>query len=180
LSCRCRKLERSGFAVRANQPPLEGNTERRPSSVGPAPHISLDPQPRKGFMSRYSTLVFILLLGSLVAPASAYAQLTPPAGSAGAGNTAISGVPFGPANPSVLSDPSGIGNASRIPPLGRNSPPPPVAYGSIGSPPSRVVAPYAGASQRIFSADQVDPRRPPVRRRGRPQVRRFTGICQGC
>jgi hypothetical protein len=58
-------------------------------------------------MSRNSPLVLILLLGALAAPASA--QLTPPAGSAGAGNSAISGVLFGPANPSVLSDPSGIG-----------------------------------------------------------------------
>jgi hypothetical protein len=131
-------------------------------------------------MSRNLALVLIGLLGSLDAPASVYAQLTPPAGSAGAGNSAISGVPFGPANPSVLSDPSGIGNASRIPPLGRNSPPPPVVYGPVGSPPSRVVAPYAGASQRIFSADQVDSRSSPVRRRGRPQVRKFTGICRGC
>jgi hypothetical protein len=131
-------------------------------------------------MSRNSPLVLILLLGSLVAPASAYAQLTPPAGSAGAGNSAISGVPFGPANPSVLSDPSGIGNASRIPPPGTNSPPPPPVYGPIGSSPSRVIAPYAGASQRIISADQVDSRRPPVRRRGRAQVSKFTGICRGC
>jgi hypothetical protein len=129
-------------------------------------------------MSRNSPLVLILLLGSLVAPASAYAQLTPPAGSAGAGNSAISGVPFGPANPSVLSDPSGIGNASRIPPLGTNSPPPPLVYGPIGSSSSRVVAPYAGASQRIISADQVESRKPPVRRRGRAQVSKFTGICR--
>jgi hypothetical protein len=131
-------------------------------------------------MSRNSTLVLVLLLGSLVAPASAYAQLTPPAGSAGAGNSAISGVPFGPANPSVLSDPSGIGNASRVAPLGTNAPLAPPAYGPIGSPPSRVVAPYVGTSQRVFSADQVDSRRPPLRRRGRPQVSKFTGICRGC
>jgi hypothetical protein len=131
-------------------------------------------------MSRTSPLAYILLLGSLVAPASAYAQLTPPAGSAGAGNSAISGVPFGPANPRVLSDPSGIGDASRIPPLGTNSPVPPLVYGPIASPPSRVVAPYAGASQRIISPDRVEPRRPPVRRRGRPQVSTFTGICRGC
>jgi hypothetical protein len=148
--------------------------------AGPGTHISSNLQPRKDSMSRNLALVLIGLLGSLVAPASVYAQLTPPAGSAGEGNSAISGVPFGPANPSVLSDPSGIGNASRIPPLGRNSPPPPVVYGPVGSPPSRVVAPYAGASQRIFSADQVDSRSPPVRRRGRPQVRKFTGICRGC
>ena len=131
-------------------------------------------------MPRHSALVLILLLGSLVAPASAYAQLTPPAGSAGAGNSAISGVPFGPANPSVLSDPSGIGNASRIPPLGTNSPLRPPVYGPVVSSPSRVVAPYVGTSQRVFSADQVDSRRPPVRRRGRPQISKFTGICRGC
>jgi hypothetical protein len=131
-------------------------------------------------MSRNLALVLIVLLGSLVAPTSANAQLTPPAGSAGAGNSSISGIPFGPANPSVLSDPSGIGNASRMPPLGRNSPPPPVVYGPIGSSPSRVIAPDAGASQRIFSADEVDSRRPRLRRRGRPQVRHFTGICRGC
>jgi hypothetical protein len=107
-------------------------------------------------MSRNLALVLIGLLGSLVTPASAYAQLTPPAGSAGAGHSAISGVPFGPANSSVLSEPSGISNASRIPPLRTNSPPPRLVYEPIGSSsPSRVVAPYAGASQRIFSADQV-------------------------
>ena len=77
------------------------------------PTYWLDLQPRKKSMSRNWPLAHILLLGSLVAPVSAYAQLTPPAGSAGAGNSAISGVPFGPANPSVLSDPSGIGNAAR-------------------------------------------------------------------
>jgi hypothetical protein len=43
-----------------------------------------------------------------------------------------------------------------------------------------VVAPSAGASQRIFSADEVVSRKPPLRRRGRPQVSKFTGICRGC
>ena len=103
-------------------------------------------------MSRNSALVLALALGSLILPARTFAQLTPPAGSAGAGNSAISGVPFGPANPRVLSDPSGIGNASLIPPLRTNSPAPPVSYGSVNSlPPSRtrvVAPPYAGASQR--------------------------------
>ncbi len=134
-------------------------------------------------MSRHLKLVLILMAGVL-APASAYAQLTPPAGSAGAGNSPINGIPFGPANPRALSDPSGIGNASSLPPLGKNTPPPPVAYGPIGSPPSRVAAPpYAGASQRIFSPDErISRRRPSLRRRGRsrPQVSTFTGICRSC
>jgi hypothetical protein len=136
-------------------------------------------------MSRNSAIVLAVALGSLIVPAQAFAQLTPPAGSAGAGNSAISGVPFGPANPRVLSDPSGIGNASRIPPLGTNSPAPSVSYGSVNSlPPSRtrvVTPPYAGASQRIISAHDVEPRsKAPVRRRGRAQVSTFTGICRGC
>jgi hypothetical protein len=82
-------------------------------------------------MSRYFALVLALALGSLIVPTQAFAQLTPPAGSAGAGNSAISGVPFGPANPRVLADPSGIGNASSVPPLRTNSPAPPVSYGSV-------------------------------------------------
>src|SRR5215471_6616766 len=130
-------------------------------------------------MFRNSALVLILLLGSFVAPRSAYAQLTPPAGSAGAGNSPISGVPFGPANPSVLSDPSGIGNASRVPPLGRNPPTPVVSSTPTTSSPSRAIAPYAGASQRIIRADQAGSRRPQFRR-SRPQVSKFTGICRGC
>jgi len=57
-------------------------------------------------------VAFVLaVFGSLYVQGQACAQLTPPAGSAGAGSSAISGVPFGPANPRVLSDPSGVGNA---------------------------------------------------------------------
>jgi hypothetical protein len=135
-------------------------------------------------MSRNSALVLVLALGSLILPAQAFAQLTPPAGSAGAGNTPINGIPFGPANPRVLSDPSGIGNASNVPPLRTNSPaytasPAPTAS-SLPSPRARVAPPYAGASQRI-SAHNVEPRsKAPVRRRGRAQVSAFTGICRGC
>ena len=131
-------------------------------------------------MSRRSALVLLLLLGG--APSGAHAQLTPPAGSAGAGNSAISGVPFGPANPRVLSDPSGIGNAPGIPPLGTNTPvsPPRLDPGPARLSPSRVAVPYAGASQRITSPRRLDTRRPRVRHRDRPRVSRFTGICRGC
>src|SRR5579872_3714637 len=86
-------------------------------------------------MSRNFAFVFALVLalspGTLMVSAPAFAQLTPPAGSAGAGNAPISGVPYGPANPRALSDPSGIGNAASVPPLVPN-PPPPVS-GSVNS-----------------------------------------------
>jgi hypothetical protein len=127
-----------------------------------------------------SVRVLIVLLGSLVASASAYAQLTPPAGSAGAGNAPISGVPFGPANPRVLSDPSGIGNASSVPPLGKNPTTPVVSSTPTVASPSRVVTPYVGASQRIIGPDQPVSRKPRYHRRSRPQVSNFTGICRGC
>src|SRR5262245_6742753 len=106
-------------------------------------------------------LAFVWLVASvLLAPAGALAQLTPPAGSAGAGNSAISGVPFGPANPRSLSDPSGIGNAANTPPLRPNPPPPVISYGTVDQPARRarvVTPPYAGASQRITSARQDSP-----------------------
>jgi hypothetical protein len=131
-------------------------------------------------MSRSPALILFTAL-ALIAPASAFAQLTPPAGSAGAGNSSISGVPFGPANPSALSDPSGIGNASKIPPLRPNPPAPAVSYGAVDSPAprARLATPYAGASQRIIGP-RHRPRKPPVRPRGRPEMSRFTGICRGC
>ena len=120
---------------------------------------------------------------ALIAPTSALAQLTPSAGSAGAGNSPISGVPFGPANPRALSDPSGIGNAASIPPLRSNPPPPVASYGAVEPPAPRArlaPPPYTGASQRITSARQAYPRKPPVRRRARPEMSSFTGICRGC
>jgi hypothetical protein len=135
-------------------------------------------------MSRNSALVLFVTL-SLFAPVQALAQLTPPAGSAGAGNAPISGVPFGPANPRALSDPSGIGNASQIPPLRPNTPAPPVSYGAVDtpSPRARVTPPYASPSQRIIGPRQAKPRKqrkPPVRRRGPAEMSSFKGICRGC
>ena len=110
-------------------------------------------------MSRNPLLVLFVVFG-LIAPAKAFAQLTPLAGSAGAGNSAISGIPFGPANPRVLSDPSGIGNASSLPPLRPNTPAPPTSYGAVDTPAPRArlaTSPYIGASQQIISARQAQP-----------------------
>ena len=132
-------------------------------------------------MSRSPALVLFVAF-ALIVPAKAFAQLTPPAGSAGAGNSSISGVPFGPANPRSLSDPSGIGNAANVPPLRPNPPPPAVSYGSVDQPARArlVTPPYAGASQRIIGPRQARQQKPPVRRRARPEVSSFTGICRGC
>jgi hypothetical protein len=164
------KLEVGGSGARDLEP-----GERTPYMiVGGVP-------PGKTSMSRNPAFVLFVAL-ALIAPTTAFAQLTPPAGSAGAGNSSISGVPFGPANPRALSDPSGIGNAANIPPLRPNPPPPPVSYGSVDQPARArlVTPPYAGASQRIISPRQARQQKPPVRRRTRPEVSSFTGICRGC
>jgi len=139
-------------------------------------------------MSRIAALLGVMLMvPALVGPpvSSARAQLVPPAGSAGAGSSAISGIPTGPANPAVLSDPSGIGNAGRMPPLGTNAPAPPTSYGSLTSQPpqpsrSRIVTPVYTSGSPRFSARNVESRKPSAGRRGRTQPSSFTGICRGC
>jgi hypothetical protein len=131
-------------------------------------------------MSRMIVLV-LAVLGSLVLPGLAFAQALPPAGSAGAGNAPISGVPYGPANPRSASDPSGIGNAASTPALRSNTPAPVV--NSYQTAPIRTVTPPSslGGSSRIVSEQAVEPRtRTPSRRRVRPEVSHFTGICRGC
>lgn len=66
--------------------------------------------------SASSKLVLALtVIVGISASASAQSVIgTPMAGSAGAGNSAINGIPPGPANPGVRSDPSGVRNAFRV------------------------------------------------------------------
>jgi hypothetical protein len=131
-------------------------------------------------MSRMTVLV-LAVLGGLVLPGHAFAQLTPPAGSAGAGNAPISGVPYGPANPRSASDPSGIGNAASMPALRSNTPAPVVNSYPAGPTPTAAPPPSYPGGSRIVSAHAVEPKsRTPSRRRGSPEVSHFTGICRGC
>jgi hypothetical protein len=68
-------------------------------------------------MSNISARIVLALLIA-GAPAASFARM---AGGAGSGNVPISGIPAGPANVGGLNninvDPSGIGNAARIPSL---------------------------------------------------------------
>jgi hypothetical protein len=63
--------------------------------------------------------------GSATGAASGSPTGTPSAGSAGAGTTGVSGVPAGPGNAggnnNSVNDPSGVGNASKVPPLPKSS-----------------------------------------------------------
>jgi hypothetical protein len=125
-------------------------------------------------------LVGLCLAGQIFTD-RAVAQLTPPAGTAGAGMAPINGIPYGPGNPRSLSDPSGIGNAASVPPLRANTPTITVPQAPLA--PARTAAPtyYPYASQQVFSPHAVEPRgKTRHRRPGRRQVSSFTGICRGC
>jgi hypothetical protein len=131
-------------------------------------------------MSRVIPLVVAVLVSPYFVE-QAFAQLTPPAGTAGAGMAPINGIPYGPANPRPASDPSGIGNYSSVPPLRSNTPTITVPQAPLA--PARTVAPpyYPGASQQIINAHAIEPKsktRHP--RPGHRQVSSFTGICRGC
>lgn len=131
-------------------------------------------------MSRIIPLVVAVFISPYLT-GHVFAQLTPPAGSAGAGNAPISGVPYGPANPRALSDPGGLGNASNIPPLRPNTPTITVPQAPLA--PARAAAPtyYPYASQQVISAQSLKPKRnTSPRRRGHREVSSFTGICRGC
>ena len=115
---------------------------------------------------------------------SAFAQLIPPAGSAGAGSSAISGIPAGPANPSVLSDPSGIGNAGTngaarhqragaadVLWLGH--------FVAVTPSRSRVVTPSYTSEVTAVQCPKRRARKPSNRRRGRPQTSSVYGDLPG-
>jgi len=73
---------------------------------------------RRLVMAKTSAKIILALVAVLATPAASVARI---AGAAGSGNAAISGISPGPANVGGLNnvtvDPSGIGNASKIPPL---------------------------------------------------------------
>jgi hypothetical protein len=131
-------------------------------------------------MSRIIPLVVAVLVTPYFV-GHVFAQLTPPAGTAGAGMAPINGIPYGPANPRPASDLSGIGNASGVPPLRTNTPVITTPQAPLA--PARAAAPssYPYASQRPISAYAVAPKSKTRHHRpARPQVSSFTGICRGC
>ena len=131
-------------------------------------------------MPRITPLVLAVLAGPWLA-SQAFAQITPPAGAAGAGTAPVTGIPYGPANNRNLSDPSGIGNASSVPPLGTNHPMITTPQAPIA--PTRAAAPayVPYASQRVISAHAVEPKgKTRHRRPNHGQVSSFNGICRGC
>ena len=131
-------------------------------------------------------LLLVLLL-VVLSPTQSLAQLTPPAGSAGAGNSAISGIPAGPANNPTVYNPSGIGNAGRAPslpsqaaiPVTPSSP----GYGNT------VVVPRSGLRSRVRTVRRTTIRAPRSARVTRSpavvtaqdkKVDSKFNICRGC
>ena len=131
-------------------------------------------------MSRIIPLVVAVLVSPYFA-GQAFAQLTPPAGTAGAGLAPINGIPYGPANPRPPSDLSGIGNAASVPPLRSNTPTITVPQAPLAPVGAAAPSSYPYASQQTISAQAVElGRKTRHRRPGHRQVSSFTGICRGC
>jgi hypothetical protein len=135
---------------------------------------------------RRGQVIFALLLIALL-PVSSRAQV-PPAGSAGAGNSSISGIPPGPANNPTLYDPSGIGNAARTPSLPSQAAIP-TTPASPGYGNTAVVPRFGSRSTRIRTLRRAEIRAPREIRgkRAREAVivrdRRIDSklsICRGC
>jgi hypothetical protein len=129
----------------------------------------------------------LALLLVVLSPASSLAQLTPPAGSAGAGNSAISGIPAGPANNPTVYNPSGVGNAGSTP-----SPPSQAAIPVTPSSPgysNTAVVPRSGLRSRVRTVRPTTIRSSRAARSTRSRAvvtaedkkidRKFS-ICRGC
>ena len=135
---------------------------------------------------RRGQVIFALLLIAL-SPVSSRAQV-PPAGSAGAGNAPISGIPPGPANNPAVYDPSGIGNAARMPALPRQATIP-TTPASPGYGNTAVVPRSALRSPRVRTLRRAEVRAPRSARSKRTREpviirdKRIDGrysICRGC
>jgi hypothetical protein len=125
------------------------------------------------------------LLAVLVISSPSSAQ-NPPAGSFGAGTAGVNGIPIGPGAGTGLNnsvnDPSGFGNAAKMPPLPQQVTAPPVPSGagltnSGGSTRSPVVS-------RISPRELAELRGPRAkavaRERQRLLDKNLTSICRGC
>jgi hypothetical protein len=134
-------------------------------------------------------VVMVLIAGlAICSPSSAQSPVgSPPAGSFGAGTAAVNGIPIGPGSGTGLNnsvnDPSGFGNAAKMPPLPRQATIPTVPEavpmaGSRGSLRSRPVvtriSPPTLASLRGSRARTV------IRNRDRLLGKNLTSICRGC
>ncbi|WP_434904557.1 hypothetical protein [Bradyrhizobium sp. HKCCYLS20291] len=100
----------------------------------------------------------------------------------------VSGIPPGPANVNGLNnsiaDPSGIGNAARMPPLPRPDPVPVTpSYrsgppGSLAAPQPRYVRPYV--SERLSKRTRQKLQRARIKENDRLLRRGAVSICRGC
>lgn len=129
-----------------------------------------------------------ILAGLLVAASGCSIALaqspigSPPAGSFGAGTAGINGIPIGPGAGTGLNnsvnDPSGFGNAAKMPPLPERIAVPTVPQAfpqsSVRSPAVTRVSPRALAALRGPRARAV------ARERARLLQRDLTTICRGC
>src|SRR5258708_10700500 len=131
----------------------------------------------RGWIAGRATLLAVAVLGLLAAPARSPAQ-----------DAGVSGIPPGPANVRGLNgsvdDPSGIGNAAKVPAI----PPPtitPVTPPTVSPPVAYRTVPVQGAvkvRRTRFAASRWrrSAARAAVREQDRLLDHKITSICRGC
>ncbi len=172
--------------VRANRPRTMG------TSVPPCKFLPVDKSARdsqsmshaqpvsifsRGWMAGRAALQTVAVLGLLAAPGGAPAQ-----------DAGVSGIPPGPANArgpnGSINDPSGIGNAAKVPAI----PPPaisPVVPPTVSSPAVTRTFPVQRAVRLkrprfATSRSRRAAAKTAVRENGKPIDGRFPSICRGC
>jgi hypothetical protein len=135
-------------------------------------------------MHRHLRPIVMGLLAGLVISSPSSAQ-NPPAGSFGAGTAGVNGIPIGPGAGTGLNnsvnDPSGFGNAARMPPLPPQVTVPQVPSSAVNSGASVRAAP---AVTRISPRELTELRGPRAKAVARDRKRLLekdlTSICRGC
>jgi len=132
-------------------------------------------------MSRNSSLVFLVCLPD--GPSNAFAQLTPPPDPPVPAIRRFQACRSAPATPCALRSERHSATPRVIPPLTPNRPGAgrsPTLGRLASAPRPRCHVALCGLLTADISAYQTNPRHPPVRRRGRSQVKAtFTGILPG-
>jgi hypothetical protein len=137
-------------------------------------------------MLRYARPIALGLIAAIVMCSSSSAQ-NPPAGSFGAGTAGVNGIPIGPGAGTGLNnsvnDPSGFGNAAKMPPLPPQATVPRIpeaaSVSNAGSS-VRSRAVVTRISPRQFASLRGERARATIRNRDRLLERGATGICRGC
>lgn len=127
--------------------------------------------------------VVVGLLAGLAISSPSLAQ-NPPAGTFGAGTAGVNGIPIGPGAGTglnnSLNDPSGFGNAAKMPPLPSQATVPAIPQGATSGAPVSAPVVVTRISPRQLESLRGARARATIRNRDRLLDKGVTSICRGC